>query len=27
MPGMDEVIEKELGITEKDKADEKGLIL
>ena len=27
MPGMDEIIEKELGITEKDKADGKGIIL
>ena len=27
MPGMDEIIEKELGIKEKDKADGKGIIL
>ena len=27
MPGMDEIIEKELGITEKDKTDGKGIIL
>ena len=27
MPGMDEIIEKELGITEKDKADGKRIIL
>ena len=27
MPGMHEIIEKELGITEKDKADGKGIIL
>ena len=27
MPGMDEIIEKELGITEKDKAEGKRIIL
>ena len=27
MPGMHEIIEKELGITEQDKADGKGIIL
>ena len=27
MPGMDEIIEKNLGITDEDKADGKGIIL
>ena len=27
MPGMDEIIEKELGITDEDRADGKGIIL
>ena len=27
MPGMHEIIEKELGITDEDKADGKGIIL
>ena len=27
MPGMDEIIEKELGVSEQDKADGKGIIL
>ncbi len=27
MPGMDEVIEKELGMTEKDRSDGKSIIL
>ena len=27
MPGMHEIIEKELGMTEQDKADGKGIIL